>query len=308
MSNNNEMNFARPDTVTPSQKINEEYHLVKHLGDSLVAAREDANKERYKDRKKSLGAGRVGHPMAPVPWDRGCERSLYYEFKQYPSDRPFPDHLYRIFEMGHQGEDLVVENIRLAGFTILTHDEKGNQFGFGHAHDPDTGQPQYKGFIDGVITDGPEFIGTGKDDGIKMKYPMLWENKMVNDAKFKKFKNEGVERSHPQYYGQMQAYMNFMHLHENPGLLTMVNRNTGDIAIEFVRFNQKHTHAIIQRASRIIEAQGPLTLERAAKDWEKLPCKWCDFKSHCKKDEENRAQSNDGQPTEAPSWLGGGQK
>lgn len=295
------MNFFRTDTVNHSQKLTEEVAMFSLLDKSLVHARQVEEANRYKDRPKTLGAGRVGHPMAPVPYDRGCERALWFEMKQYPSDRPFSENLYRIFSMGHAAEQIVAENLRLAGFTLVTEDANGNQFGFALAHHPETGQPRFKGFCDGVVVAGPEVIGVGSD-AIQLKYPFLWENKAVNNKKFDKFVAEGVERSHPQYYSQMQIYMNFLQLYQNPGLLTVLNRETGHIRCEFVRYNQRHCQAIIDRAARIIEAKGPLVLERAAQEYEKLPCKWCDFKSHCQQAEQNRTPTNTGEPS-APSWL-----
>lgn len=256
---------------------------------------------RYVDRPKSLGAGRVGHPLAPSPWDRGCERALWFEMKMYASDRPFPAKLYRIFDMGHAAESMVAENLRAAGFTLITEGQDKKQIGFELAHDPETGHARFKGFCDGVVVAGPERIGGGKD-GIKLKYPFLWENKAINSKKFSKFTAEGVERSHPQYYAQIQLYMNFLQLYENPALLTVVDRDSGELRLEFVRYNQRHCQAIIDRAARIVEAKGPLTLERAADDYEKIPCKWCDFKSHCQAAEINRTM-NGSTPQQAPDWL-----
>lgn len=296
------MNFFRTETVDPSKKLTEEVAMFQHLDKALVKIRQQEEANRYKDRPKTLGAGRVGHPMAPVHYDRGCERALWFEMKMYPSDRPFTENLYRIFSMGHQAEDLVAENLRAAGFTLLTEDENKNQFGFALAHDPETGHPRFKGFCDGVVVAGPEKIGS-KDDVITLKYPFLWENKAINSKKFSKFLSEGVERSHPQYYAQMQIYMNFLNLYQNPGLLTVLNRETGDLRCEFVRFNQRHCQAIIDRAARIIEAKSPLTLMRASDDYEKIPCKWCDFKSHCKSAESQAPQTQ--MNSSAPSWLSG---
>lgn len=299
---NQPMNFFRTDTVDPSTKLTEEVAMFTHLDTSLVAARQAEEKDRYKDRPKSLGAGRVGHPHASLPWDRGCERALWFEMKMYPSDRPFPAKLYRIFEMGHAAEKIIAENLRLAGFTLITEDPQGQQYGFAIGRDPETGHARYKGFCDGVVIAGPEEIALPNGDRVKLKYPFLWENKGVNEKKFNAFVANGVEKSHPQYYGQVQQYQNFLQLYPNPALLTMLNRNDGELRCEFIRFNQKHTQAIIDRAARIIEAKGPLMLDRAADEYEKLPCKWCDFQSHCKAAEANRG-GNSADPQAAPAWL-----
>lgn len=291
------MNFMRGQHVDHSAKLNEEMAMMSFLDHMLVQAKEAEPKRTY------LGGSRIGHPMAPTHWERGCERALWFEYKKYASDRPFPAKLYRIFDMGHAVENIVAANIRAAGFTLITDDGKGEQFGFALSRDPETGEARYRGHCDGVITAGPALIGSEKD-GIRLRYPFLWENKGVNDKKFEKFKAEGVERSHPTYYGQILQYQNFLQLYENPALLTMVNRDSGEIYPEFVRFNQRHCQAIIDRAARVIEAKGPLVLERANEDYEKAPCKWCDYQSHCKAAEQNKTAAGSGEQQQAPSWLG----
>jgi hypothetical protein len=97
--------------------------------------------------------------------------------------------------------------------------------------------------------------------------------------------------------------MNFLQLYNNPALLTMLNRDTGHVRCELVRFNQRHCQAIIDRAARIVEAKGPLMLERAAMDYTKIPCKYCAYTEHCKAAEENRPQVAGLQQQAAPSWL-----
>jgi len=298
--NSTPMNFMRTDYVDAGTKLNEEVAMFSLLDHQLEQVKYAEEATKYKDRPKSLGAGRVGHPLAPAPWDRGCERALWFEMKMYPSDRPFPAKLYRVFDMGHAAEAMVAANLRAAGFTLITDDGQGNQYGFALARDPETGHARYKGFCDGIVTDGPAMIGGEK--GIKLKYPFLWENKAINEKKFEKFTAEGVERSHPQYYAQIQQYQNFLQLYQNPSLLTVVNRNTGELRCEFVRFNQRHCQAIIDRAARVVEAKGPLMLERAADDYTKIPCRYCDYASHCKAAEANRPQESTGIQN-APGWL-----
>ena len=44
-------------------------------------------------------------------------------------------------------------------------------------------------------------------------------------------------------------------------------------------------------------------LERAADAYEKLPCRFCDYASHCKDAEINRTMGNPDSVQSAPSWL-----
>lgn len=311
----NNMNFTRPPgAVTAAQKNAEETALIELLDLSLVQYNEKKTADRYAGRPKSLGAGRVGHPMAPVPYERGCERAIWYEMKQYPSEKPFPGKLYRTFSIGHAAEDIIAHNLECAGFTILRFKPNPDgtlseeQYGFALAFD-ENGNPRYKGFFDGVVINGPAQIKSAAGDVVDLKYPFLWENKSANNKKFEKFAAEGVEKSHPNYYGQVQTYMNFGNLFTNPAMLTMLNKDTGEVRPEFIRYNVRHCQAILDRVARILDARGPLQLERGAVNYESLPCKWCEYKGQCAKDEHERTgmtasiAPNAQIPGEAPSWL-----
>ena len=102
----------------------------------------------------------------------------------------------RIFERGHLLEDSAARWIRQAGFVL-------------NARDPDTGR-QYaaelcggrlKGHADGVIV---WWDGQGP---CPIEIPALWECKVLGHKWVQKLKKEGVRRTHPKYYGQVNLYM-----------------------------------------------------------------------------------------------------
>ena len=87
---------------------------------ALIAEREATPPRTY------LGASRLGH---------ACERALQFEFAGAPKDEgaDFRGQTLRIFEIGHQLEDLAIRWLRAAGIDLYT--RKGNrpdgeQFGF----------------------------------------------------------------------------------------------------------------------------------------------------------------------------------
>lgn len=290
------MNFARTEHVDAAAKLNEEMIIMSYIDHMLVQQKEAEPPRLY------LGASSLGHPLAKQPWDRGCDRATWFSYHKYPPMKSRPPALYRMADMGHAVEDMMAKNLRAAGFTVLTEDAQKKQFGFELARDAETGFARYQGHCDGIITDGPALIG-GEKDGLRLKYPFLWESKGMKNDKWEKFKAEGLENSHPVYYGQLQQYMNFLNLYQNPALITITNRDSGQMYPEFIRFNQKHAQGIIDRASRVIDAKGPLALDRASQDWEKSQCKFCDFKDHCKAAEANRPQANAGEAQTPPSWI-----
>lgn len=289
--------------MSPSDKLTEEVATFEMLDKKCQEHRAFFLDKKYENLKKTLGAGLVGHPMAPIPYERGCERALHYGLQRVKSDRPLSASTIRIFKMNERIKDVVADNLIEAGFQLQRHDVNGNKYGFAVAPDPETGLPRFNQFSDGVIVGGPARVGSEKD-GADLRYPMLWVCKPMDDKKLSRFISEGLERSHPQYYGEVQVTMNFMNLYVNPALVTAISRDTGDMRVEYIRFRQKHAQAALDRAARVIEARGPLMLERAADKYEDLPCRNCEYASTCQQDEANRS-AGPNPTTEAPAWLTG---
>jgi hypothetical protein len=123
---------------------------------ALIAEREVTPPRTY------LGASRLGH---------ACERALQFEFAGAPKDdgADFGGQTLRIFEIGHQLEDLAIRWLRAAGIDLYT--RKGNrpdgdQFGFSVAGG------RIRGHVDGIIADAPAALG--------LRTPALWECKTMN--------------------------------------------------------------------------------------------------------------------------------
>ena len=74
---------------------------------ALIAEREATPPRTY------LGASRLGH---------ACERALQFEFAGAPKDEgaDFGGQTLRIFEIGHQLEDLAIRWLRAAGIDLYT--------------------------------------------------------------------------------------------------------------------------------------------------------------------------------------------
>jgi hypothetical protein len=78
--------------------------------------------DRAKPPRDYLGASRIGEP---------CSRKLVYEYTRAPKDdgRYFDGGILRIFDAGHQFEDLCIRWLRTAGFDLRTRNRSGEQFG-----------------------------------------------------------------------------------------------------------------------------------------------------------------------------------
>jgi hypothetical protein len=198
-----------------------------------------------------------------------CERALQFEFFKAPKDpgKNFDGRILRVFERGHWVESAVIRWLRLAGVTILTEDDNGQQFEFSLF------DGLLKGHSDGVIVDGPEAFGP---------FPRLWENKGLQQSDYKAIVKHGLKHEKPVYYAQCQVYMDRFKLTENPALFSAVNMNRMEIHWESVPFNQGAMDALGHKAVRILQAclAGEL-LPRLSQDPNFYLCKFCDWPKRC---------------------------
>lgn len=229
--------------------------------DAAMEARQQAEPPR-----KYLGASRVGDD---------CLRKLAYEFHHTPKDegREFKGRTLRIFERGHTGEDLMAARLRLAGFTLVTHKADGNQIGFATGWNAEREAYTFSGHIDGVVTAAPYASG--------LAVPALWEAKCVGEKSFKDIVAKGVRASKPVYFAQMQLYMAYLDLAENPGLFTAENANTGEIYAERVPFDKAAAQAASDKGVKVVTSQSPEEMPRCANVATDFRCKFCDFPDRC---------------------------
>lgn len=220
-----------------------------------------------------LGASRLGEE---------CSRALGYEYTHTPKDdgKGFSGTTLRIFDMGHDAETRMAAYLRLAGFTLVTEQQDGRQFGFGVAWDEEGQRYRVSGHIDGALIAGPDM-----NEMSMSFYPALWENKGLGAKSWNDVSKKGVAKSKPVYHAQMQIYMQYMGLADNPGLFTALNRDTGEIYAELVPFDASVAQAASDRGVRVISAQSPEELPRVATKEDDFRCRWCDWKERCWKQE-----------------------
>lgn len=247
-------------TPSPHAAFSEAFQA---LIDSAMEARQQAEPGRT-----YLGASRLGEE---------CERKLAYEFHKAAKDagKEFKGKTLRIFDMGHDGETRMAEYLRLAGFTLLTERPDGRQFGFAIGWDEANQRYKISGHCDGIITVAPN----------GMAVPALWENKALGGKSWKDTVAKGVKKSKPVYYAQMQLYMAYLEVGENPGLFTAVNRDTGEIYAELVPFDQAAAQAASDRGARVVSTVDPTEAPRVAREATDFRCKFCDYADRCWKPE-----------------------
>lgn len=213
-----------------------------------------------------LGASRLGV---------ACERALQFEFQHTPKDegRDFDGRLMRIFEVGHQLEDLAVRWLHLVGFDLYTRKAQGGQFGFSVA------QGRIKGHVDGILNGGP--------DSLDMGYPALWECKTMNDKSWRDTVKNGVAKSKPVYAAQMAIYQAYMEacvpgISQNPALFTAINKDSQEVWFELVPFDGGLAQRMSDRAVRVISAtDAGEVLPRFSTTPTHLECRFCSWQDRC---------------------------
>ena len=216
-----------------------------------------------------LGASRLGH---------ACERALQFEFAGAPKDEgsDFSGQTLRIFEIGHQLEELAIRWLRAAGIDLYT--RKGNrpdgdQFGFSVAGG------RIRGHVDGIVAEAPAALG--------LRTPALWECKTMNAKNWRETVAKGVAVAKPVYAAQIALYQAYMEatvpgISANPALFTAINKDTAELHHEQVPFDADLAQRMSDRAVRILQATdaGEL-LPRIAANRDFFECRFCPWVERC---------------------------
>ena len=188
-------------------------------------------------------AGKLSPPRAYLGGSvigRECERQLWYGFRHATGGEQFDGRMMRLFDRGQREEAVFVAELRAIGCTVHDVDPStGQQFRFkavgGHAG----------GGIDGVALKVPEA-------------PKTWhlvEMKTHNAKSFAALAKDGVQKSKPEHYAQMQIYMHWAQL--TRALYLAVNKDTDEIYSERVSYDEQAAQALEAKAARIIYAAEP---------------------------------------------------
>jgi hypothetical protein len=206
-------------------------------------------------KRKYLGASSIGD---------FCLRKIQL---QYMQDEPeLPALTLRAFDIGHALEPVVAEWLRIAGFRLKTLNDRGEQFGFSVAGG------RIAGHIDGVVCAGPGCC----------RYPCLWECKTMKHESWSGLNRHGLLVANPMYYAQIQLYMAYVKLDENPCLFTVLDKNTSELYIELVPFDPETAQRYSDRAALVIQAtERGETLPCISGDPSFHKCKVCDHRQTC---------------------------
>jgi len=239
------MDFAPNANKTIADRIN-------RLIDAALEAENSAQPAR-----DYLGGSRLGVE---------CLRALYYEHAKAPvDDAPqFRGKTIRRFRLGHMHEEETADWLKKAGFDLRTHDKAGKQFGFKVANG------KISGHLDGVFVGGPD---------VGVKYPALWEHKIMKSSKWKECDTKGVSKSHPVYWAQCHVYMAYMGLEQC--LFTALNTDTSELLFQYFDLDASVAQWASDRGVQVISAKSALEMPRITRDKTDFKCRWCNWRERC---------------------------
>ena len=176
---------------------------------------------------------------------------------------------------GHVFEELAINWLRLAGFTLHTEQSDGTQYGFSAVNG------KLQGHVDGIITDVPEQLGlTG--------FPMLWECKSLNDKSWRDTVKKGLTLSKPIYAAQIALYQAYMEtampgISQHSALFTAINKNTAELYHELVPFDAALAQQMSDKAVTILRAtEAEELLPPISTDSTYVECRFCAWAERCK--------------------------
>ncbi|HDZ25646.1 MAG TPA: hypothetical protein ENH65_03945 [Candidatus Aminicenantes bacterium] len=213
-----------------------------------------------------LGASIIGHP---------CERYLWYCFRQCCSP-DFSGRMYRLFETGDREEGRMAANLRSIGCEVHDFVPSPEDYSGGYPRGLIRIEKQFE-----VSALGGHF--SGHMDGCALgipEAPKTWhvlEFKTHKAKSFKKLEKEGVQKSKPQHFSQMQIYMHLTKM--TRALYLAVNKDTDDLCSERIKHDSGACETLMSKAERIITSNEPPKRAFSRRDY--YECKWCDAQSIC---------------------------
>ena len=217
--------------------------------DETLAQLIDAAYEAKPDKPRPhFGASLLGHP---------CDRWLWLSFRWAVQEK-FSGRMLRLFQRGHREEKTIISDLRLAGLVVRQlADQAKVDFG-----------SHVSGSIDAIIESGvPEAI----------KKMHIAEFKTHSLKSFNDLSNNGVEKSKPMHYAQVQVYMHGTKI--DRALYVAVCKDDDRIYTERVKYDKAYAEKLVDRGHRI--ALSERMPEPISTDSSWYQCKFCPAHSFC---------------------------
>lgn len=198
-----------------------------------------------------LGASLIGHK---------CRRWLWLSFR-WCVQEDFEGRILRLFRRGQDEEARIIEDLRNAGVEVI--DDQGSQARVEIL-------PHFSGSMDGIAL-------SGVPEAPEKKH--ILEFKTHSKKSFDDLVKNGVEKSKPQHYAQMQVYMLGSEI--DRALYIAVCKDDDRLYAERVRFDDETAQKLKLKAEQIIFTDRLPEPLSTRPDW--YECKWCAAYKFCHK-------------------------
>jgi hypothetical protein len=194
-----------------------------------------------------------------------CVRQLFYAFRWAHAPERLDGRKLRLFQTGHREEARLIDDLRAAGMMVMERDPAtGEQWAIasigGH----------FRGHLDGLVS--------GVLEAPVVEHVL--ECKTHGDKSFKALLKDGVAKSKPAHYAQMQIYMHHMKL--DRAFYIAVNKNDDALYTERVEYDKPAAEQLMKRAERIIRADhAPPKLHEDPTSKTAFACIWCAARAVC---------------------------
>ena len=212
--------------------------------------------DKYHESLQTQPRGYLGPSSAGIT----CDRALWYSFRWVLKPHT-PGRIVRLFRRGQMEEVTAAQDLASIGCVMIYTGK--NQITLPLA-------PHVIGHPDGIISEGLP---------IAPKTRHVWECKTHNKKSFDSLEKEGVKKSKPGHWIQMNLYMHGTHIKR--ALYYAVCKDDDRIYTERVEYSKKEAEAALSRLSRIIFSDyAPARISDNPAWYE---CKMCGFFDVCHK-------------------------
>lgn len=212
----------------------------------------DQHHESQQDAPREyLGGSILGHH---------CDRWLWLSFRWAVIEK-FDGRILRLFRRGHNEEITIIDDLKAIGVDVVATVDKQSSVPM---------PPHLGGHSDGIARSGiPGAENT----------PHLLEFKTHAKKSFDALCKDGLKKSKPMHWCQMQVYMHGLGLKR--GLYVAVCKDDDRIYTERVEYDKEAAEQLVERAERIVSAErmpDPLSTDPS---W--YQCKFCAAHNFCHK-------------------------
>ena len=196
-----------------------------------------------------MGCSQLGHP---------CDRWLWLSFR-WAVQPKFPGRILRLFRRGQMEEATIVSDLRAIGLDVRGSGRQQTRVDFG-AH--------VSGSIDAIIE-------SGVPEAPKKRH--IAEFKTHSAKSFADMEKNGVEKSKPEHWVQMQLYMHGTKV--DRALYLAVCKDDDRIYTERINYDQEAAEKAVERGRRL--ALSDRMPEPISTDPSWYQCKFCDAYKFC---------------------------